>query len=107
MKGNYNYSVEDSDRDFIANVLDGKETRRMATRKEICAMLEGCLDAACDAGVNFEITKELESRPDAPAVATVRREFDPAKVPPEYRNKPLQWQRSWYVGRYVLKAYHQ
>lgn len=46
MKVNVKVSVSDSERDTLANYLDGKESARLATRKDVNNFLYGCLDAA-------------------------------------------------------------
>lgn len=46
MKVNVSLELDDAARDLIANYFDGRVTKRMATRRDIRAFVEGCVDMA-------------------------------------------------------------
>ena len=59
MKVNVNLSIDDSERDQLANIIDGRETTRLATRKDVNRFMLGCLDAAL-VGRDEDVTEEDE-----------------------------------------------
>lgn len=48
MKAVFHAEVTDQQRDQLATLLDGKATKRLASRADICALLQGALDGALD-----------------------------------------------------------
>ena len=96
MNVNVKLSITDIDRSLIANLLDAKETKRLATRKEITELVNGFIMGLTEHTYFEREDARFEERP-------VRQEFDQEKVPVEYRDKPLQWQMGWYRGRYLIQ----
>ena len=43
MKTNVSIELDERDLDLFADILDGKQTKRTATRKEITAFVKGCV----------------------------------------------------------------
>lgn len=95
MNGIFRYTVTDAQRQLIAGVIDGRLSKRLATRVEIAAILDGALTGACEALTDSELP------------AHERVPFDPTLVPKQYQQQPLSWQRGWWRGRYNLRPFSQ
>lgn len=96
MNVNIKLSITDIDRSLIADVIDAKETKRLATRKEINRLVQGFLDGLT----------QHEYDCQEPSIS-VRAEFDQERVPAEYRDKPIEWQMGWYRGRYLTQSFRR
>jgi hypothetical protein len=96
MNVNVKLSITDIDRSLIANLLDAKETKRLATRAEINELVQGFIMGLTEHTYCEQEDAAYQRRP-------VAQEFDQEKVPPHYRDKPLQWQMGWYRGRYLIQ----
>jgi len=46
MKVNVKLDIDDRERDVLANFIDGKITKRLATRKDVVNFVGGCVDSA-------------------------------------------------------------
>ena len=49
MKTNVAIELDDTRRNRLAVLFDGKQTARKVTRKEVCAFVQACIDTAVEA----------------------------------------------------------
>ena len=63
MKTNVKIDLTDDERNRLAVLFDGKQSKRLATRADIVSFVNACLDAALDADPN------RHDRPSSPAQA--------------------------------------
>jgi hypothetical protein len=49
MKVNVKLDISDTERDTLADYIDGNQSKRLATRKDVNSFVQGCLDAALEA----------------------------------------------------------
>jgi hypothetical protein len=47
MNVNCKISLTDADRNRLAQLIDGKQTKRLATRKDVNEFITGCIEYAC------------------------------------------------------------
>lgn len=47
MKTNVAIELDDQNRRVLANLIDGKTSQRLCTRKEVCELTQGSIDALC------------------------------------------------------------
>lgn len=62
MRANVAIEITDEDRDVLANLIDGKITKRMATRKDIVALCEQHIGALINQARGSDIVKTLEPK---------------------------------------------
>jgi len=46
MKVNVKLDINDTERDMLADYIDGETSKRLATRKDVNSFIQGCIDAA-------------------------------------------------------------
>jgi hypothetical protein len=63
MKANVAIEINDEDREVLANLLDGKVTKRKATRQDIVALCEQHIGALVNQARTSNIVKTLEPKP--------------------------------------------
>ena len=79
--------LTDEERSTLADLIDGKTSKRLATRAEVSAMAEA-------------VFAHLNAEQAAPAATP-----DLSLVPDKYADKPDAWKLGWLRGRYVLRSY--
>lgn len=52
MKTNVPVTLTDKQRDQLANLIDGKMSARLISRREVCAIVDKCIDAALTMAVD-------------------------------------------------------
>lgn len=71
MKTNAPIELTDDQRSHLANLIDGKQTKRKATRGEICALVAACIDKAMDCSVGADRRAEPEHRIEHVAASVI------------------------------------
>lgn len=68
MKTNVSIELTDGQRDHLATLIDGKQSKRLATRADICALVLACIDRALevDPETTAEPLGEMRADPDVP-----------------------------------------
>ena len=95
MKTNVPIELTDEQRSRLANVLDGKVSKRLATRAEVCEAAEAFLRAL------------IESEPEAPApeapspASVMRRDPIPEVIPEKWRDR-LQGKSDGYIRGFLM-----
>lgn len=51
---NIRLDLDNHERDLLANLIDGKVSARLATRKDVTAFVEGCVNRAVQAAMGGE-----------------------------------------------------
>lgn len=54
MNVNVKLTITDEERDILADYLDGKASKRLATRKDVNSFVQGCIAAATDGAATPE-----------------------------------------------------
>ena len=71
MKTNVPIELTDDQRVHLANLVDGKQTKRKITRGEICTLVVACIDKAMDCDVVTGARSEPEQRIEAVAADVI------------------------------------
>lgn len=77
MKANIAIEINDEDRDVLANLLDGKVTKRMATRKDVVNLCQQHIGALVNQARGSDIVKTLEPKRTLSGTASDLLRIDP------------------------------
>lgn len=91
MKTIVKVTLSDQQRNEIARKLDGKNCKRMISRKEVNSLVAGFMEGLLD---------DLDC---ARTESHLGEYYEPAKpdlsrVPEKYRDRPVEWQLGWLRG---------
>jgi hypothetical protein len=92
MKTNVPINLTDEERDRLANVLDGKVSKRLATRAEVCEAAEAFLRA---------LVEPEAPTPEAPVTPPVQSfKGNPTEIPAKWRDR-LQGKSDGYIRGFL------
>lgn len=101
MKANLSIDIDDADRNLLANFLDGKQSKRLATRKEVTGVCTALFEQHM-AAVKEQMadSPSVQSKADAPSVQSKAEQASRlSQIDPEDRlilkDKPLAYVRGW------------
>jgi len=99
MKANMSIEIDDADRNLLANFLDGKQSKRLATRKEVTGICTALFEQHM-AAVKEQTEDSVQSKADSsPVQSKAEQASRLSQIDPEDRrilkDKPLAYVRGW------------